>query len=171
MAVDIYISEEKIATRISEIGMQISRDYRDSEIVLVGILNGAFVFMADLARQISLPCRIEFMSVSSYSGVDSTGELKIELDLRKSIDGKDVILVEDIVDTGLTVSSLREIIQRKNPRSLRVASFLYKPARIKHPVNIDYLAFEIEDKFVVGYGLDFDGRYRELPYIGVYSEN
>lgn len=169
MAVEVMISEEEISKRISELGAKITNDYAGEELVVVGVLNGAFMFVADLIRKINVPVRLEFMAVSSYSGTESTGEIKVNLDLKESIRGKNVLVVEDIVDTGLTIKTLRGILQQKGPKSLRLASLLYKPARNVHKVEIDYLAFEIEDRFVIGYGLDFDGKYRELPYIGVYS--
>ncbi|EQC46748.1 hypoxanthine phosphoribosyltransferase [Bacteriovorax sp. BSW11_IV] len=169
MAVEVMISEEEISKRISELGAKITNDYAGEELVVVGVLNGAFMFVADLIRKINVPVRLEFMAVASYSGTESTGEIKVNLDLKESIRGKNVLVVEDIVDTGLTIKTLRGILQQKGPKSLRLASLLYKPARNIHKVEIDYLAFEIEDRFVIGYGLDFDGKYRELPYIGVYS--
>lgn len=169
MAVDVMISREEIAKRISELGKQISKEYENEELVVVGVLNGSFMFVADLIREIKSPVHLEFMAVSSYSGTESTGEIKVNLDLKGSIRAKHVLIVEDIVDTGLTIKTLRGILQQKGPKSLRLASLLYKPSRNIHKVEIDYLAFEIEDKFVIGYGLDFDGKYRELPYIGVYN--
>lgn len=169
MAVDVMISKEEIAKRISELGQQISKEYEGEELVVVGVLNGAFMFVADLIREIKSPVRLEFMAVSSYAGTESTGEIKVSLDLKESIRGKNVLIVEDIVDTGLTIKTLRGILQQKGPKSLRLASLLYKPSRNIHKVEIDYLAFEIEDQFVIGYGLDFDGKYRELPFIGVYN--
>lgn len=169
MAHDVLISKEDIQKRIQELGEQITKEYDGEELVVVGVLNGAFMFVADLIREIKTPVHLEFMAVSSYEGTKSTGEIKVNLDLKESISGKNVLIVEDIVDTGLTVKTLRGILQQKGPKSLRLASLLYKPSRNVHKVAIDYLAFEIEDKFVIGYGLDFDGKFRELPYIGVYS--
>ncbi len=171
MAVDVYLSEEKIKNRIKELGVEITKDYSGEELVVVGVLNGAFMFCADLIRELKLPVHIEFVSASSYVGTESSGEVKINLDLKSNIEGKNVLLVEDIIDTGLTMKQLRENFLKRNPKSLKLASLLFKPARLEHKVDIDYLAFEIEDHFVIGYGLDFDGKYRELPYIGIYSND
>jgi hypoxanthine phosphoribosyltransferase len=169
MAIDVFLSEEKIRTRVSELARDINRDYAGKEIVVVGVLNGAFIFVADLIRQLDLPITFDFIAASSYDGTESTGKLNILLDLKTDIKGKHVLLVEDIIDTGLTIKTLLAEFQRRGPASLKFCSLLFKPARNLHKVPIDYLAFEIEDKFVIGYGLDFNGRYRELPYIGVYS--
>ena len=171
MAIEVYLSEEKISNRVKELASEISKDFAGEELVVVGVLNGAFIFCADLVRSLDLPVHIEFISASSYIGTESTGAVKINLDLKGSIEGKNVLLVEDIIDTGLTMKCLREDLLKRNPKSLKLASLLFKPARLEHKVDIDYLAFEIEDHFVIGYGLDYDGRYRELPYIGIYSND
>jgi len=171
MAIEVYLSEEKISNRVKELALEISKDFAGEELVVVGVLNGAFVFCADLIRSLDLPVHIEFISASSYVGTESSGEVKINLDIKGSIKGKNVLLVEDIIDTGLTMKCLKENLENRNPKSLKLASLLYKPARLEHKVDIDYLAFEIEDHFVIGYGLDYDGRYRELPYIGIYSHD
>lgn len=171
MAIDVYISEEKIKQRVKELGKQITADYQGEELVVVGVLNGAFVFCADLIREIKLPLYMEFLGASSYGdSTSSSGNVKITLDLKKDIQGKNILLVEDIIDTGLTISNLFDIFKSRKPKSIKLASLLFKPARLKHPVAIDYLGFEIEDKFVIGHGLDYAGRYRELPYIGVYNQ-
>ena len=164
---DVFISEEQIARRISELGSQITVDYQNKNLVVCCVLRGAFIFAADLIRQVQAPLSLEYVQVSSYGGgTTSSGECELLLDLTHSVEGKDILLVEDIVDTGNTITYLQELLKSRKPNSIKVASLLYKPARtIKH-VDIDYLGFEIEDKFVVGYGLDYDGRYRELPYIG-----
>lgn len=167
--VDVFISKDQIAKRVRELGEMISRDYAGQEITIVPLLSGAFMFAADLVREITVPVDIQFMAVSSYEGTESTGEVKIKYDLKRAVAGRHILLVEDIVDTGTTLKTVVEIMRTRQPASLKLASLLYKPARNIHPVNIDYLGFEIEDKFVIGYGLDFDGRYRELPYIGVYQ--
>lgn len=167
--VDIFISQDKIAQRIRELGEQISRDYAGEQITVVPLLSGAFMFAADLVREIKAPIDIQFMAASSYEGTDSTGEVKIKYDLKRPVHGKNILLVEDIVDTGTTLKTVLEIMRMRNPASIKLASLLYKPARNIHPVDIDYLGFEIEDKFVIGYGLDYNGLYRELPYIGVYQ--
>ena len=156
-AIGVFLSQEKLQARIKELAAMINRDYVGQEIVMVGVLNGSFIFCADLIREINVPVQIEFVSVSSYEGTQSSGEVGFRMDVKQSLIGKNVILVEDIVDTGLTIS-------------LKLCSLLRKQARLKVNVPIDYLGFDIEDKFVIGYGLDYDGRYRELPYIGVYGE-
>lgn len=168
--IDVYFSAEQIQERIQKLGEQITRDYLGKDLVVVGVLNGSFMFTADLVRSIKTPIEIDFISVSSYgTGTSSSGQVKLELDLRKSIEGRHVLLIEDIIDTGHTLKFLRPLIEQRGPASLKLASLLFKPARLQHEIQIDYLGFEIEDKFVIGYGLDFDGKYRELPYIGVYA--
>jgi hypoxanthine phosphoribosyltransferase len=172
MSVETYISEEDIAKRVKELGQQITKDYEGQEVVIVGVLNGSFLFMADLVREIKVPVQIEFMKASSYGdGTTSNGKVDIQLDIKQDITGKNVLVVEDIVDTGLTISGICSDFTNRNPKSLKVCSLLFKPARLTNEVKIDYLAFEIEDKFVIGYGLDYAGRYRELPYIGIYNED
>jgi hypoxanthine phosphoribosyltransferase len=168
--IDVYFTALQIQKRIQELGEKITRDYEGKDLVVVGVLNGSFMFTADLVREIKTSHEIDFISVSSYgSGTSSTGQVKLELDLRKSIEGRDVLLVEDIIDTGHTLKFLRPMIEQRGPTSVKLASLLFKPARLQHEIEIDYLGFEIEDKFVIGYGLDFDGKYRELPYIGIYG--
>lgn len=167
--VDSYLHESKIQERVAVLAHQITKDYQDLDLVVVGILNGSFMFTADLVRKIKTPHEIDFISVSSYGGgTTSSGHVSVELDFRKNIKGRHVLLVEDIVDTGTTLSYLRPFLEERSPASLRLASLLHKPSRTKHPTTIDYLGFEIDDLFVVGYGLDLDGKYRELPYIGTY---
>lgn len=166
-----YISEEKIAKRIKELGEQITREYAGKDLFIIGILNGAFVFCADLIKEIKAPLMVEFMAVSTYGDEqESSGVMQINLDLKRSIEGKDVLIIEDIVDTGFTISELTGILKSRKPKSLKLASFLYKPERLEHQVDIDYLGFQIDDRFVVGYGLDYAGRYRELPYVGIYTD-
>lgn len=162
------VSAERIASRVRELGAQIGRDYADRRLVLVPVLKGSFVFAADLARAIHCPLRIDFLGVRSYgAGTESSGVVQITHDLARPIEGDDVLLVEDIVDTGLTVSHLVELLRTRNPRSVRVCALLNKPSRARVAASIDYLGFTIEDAFVVGYGLDFDEHHRNLPYIGV----
>ena len=162
------IDEEAIAARVRELGAQITKDYGDSEdLVLVPVLNGSFVFAADLARAIDRPLSIDFFGCRSYEGTRSTGVVQTTLDLTHSIEGKDVIIVEDIVDTGLTMQYMLENLHTRRPKTLRLASLLHKPARTKAKVEIDYLGFTIEDVFVIGYGLDYDDLYRNLPFLGV----
>lgn len=167
--VDVFISEEKIQSRIAELGEEITKDFAGEEVVIIGVLNGAFMFCADLIRQIKLPVHLEFMGASSYGdGTESSGQLDITLDLKKSIEGKNVVVVEDIVDTGLTLKHLLADLKNRSPKSLKTCSLLHKPSKTEHHFPIDYLAFEIEDQFVIGYGLDLAGKYRELPFIGLY---
>jgi hypoxanthine phosphoribosyltransferase len=169
-SIGVFISEEQIAKRVKELAQMINRDYDGKEVILVCVLNGSFIFCADLIRQIKVPVQVEMVSLSSYEGTESSGQVSFRLDVKQSLVGKNIILVEDIVDTGLTISFLLKHLKLKNPADLKLCSLLLKRARLKIEVPIDYLGFDIEDKFVIGYGLDYDGRYRELPYIGVYGE-
>lgn len=162
------ITAEQIAKRTRELGAMVQKDYEDKKLVLVCVLKGSFVFAADLARTIDLPLRIDFLGVRSYGeGTESSGVVQITQDLSRPIQDEDVLIVEDIVDTGLTVAHLRDLFRTRAPRSVGVCALLHKPARAKVQVPIDYLGFTIEDKFVVGYGLDFAERYRNLPFVGV----
>ncbi|HKP60986.1 MAG TPA: hypoxanthine phosphoribosyltransferase [Polyangiales bacterium] len=162
------LTTEQIAERVRELGAAITRDYADKELAMVAVLAGSFVFAADLCRAIDLPLSVDFLGVRSYGDSTSTsGVVRITHDLMRLIEGKHVLLVEDIVDTGLTVRFLMDNLQTRRPASLRLASLLNKPGRARVSVPIDYLGFTIEDVFVVGYGLDHAQRYRNLPYIGV----
>jgi hypoxanthine phosphoribosyltransferase len=162
------ISARQLQARVRAMGRAIRADYRGRDLVLVGILKGSFIFMADLARSINLPLTCDFMRVSSYgSGTISSGKIRMEFDLSHPVRGKDVLLVEDIVDTGWTLDHVLRQLKRKKPSSLRLAALLHKPDRTRVSVPIDYLGFKIPDRFVVGYGLDFDGRYRNLPHLAV----
>jgi hypoxanthine phosphoribosyltransferase len=162
------LTTEQIATRVHELGAQITRDYAERNLVLVGVLKGSFVFLSDLMRTIDLPLRVDFLGVRSYGeGTESSGVVQITQDLSRPIEHEDVLIVEDIVDTGLTVAHLMDLLRTRAPASIKVCSLLHKPARAKVKIGIDYLGFTIEDRFVVGYGLDFAERYRNLPYIGV----
>lgn len=163
------LSAEKIAARVKELGAMITADYKDKNLVLVVVLKGSFLFAADLCRSIDMHnVRIDFLGVRSYGeGTESSGVVQITQDLSKPIADEDVLIVEDIVDTGLTIAHLMDLFRTRQPRSVKVCALLHKPARAKVQVNVDYLGFTIEDKFVVGYGLDFAERYRNLPYIGV----
>lgn len=165
---DVLISEEDIALRLEALGKAITNDYEGEELTIICVLKGAFMFCSDLIKKIDLPVKLEFIALSSYGdGMTSTGNVKLEMDISTSIANKNVLIVEDIVDTGLTIKTLTEMLKIRNPKSLKLATLLYKPTRNVHPATIDYLGFEVEDKFVIGYGLDYAGRYRELPYIGV----
>jgi hypoxanthine phosphoribosyltransferase len=163
------LSEQEIAARVKELGTQIAKEYGDRHLVLVVVLKGSFIFAADLSRAIGTSnVRIEFLGVRSYGeGTETSGVVQITQDLSRPIAGEDVIIVEDIVDTGLTVAHLMDLFRTRQPRSVKVCALLHKPARARVQVKVDYLGFTIEDKFVVGYGLDFAERYRNLPYIGV----
>lgn len=157
-----------IAQRVAELGRAITADYRGQDLVVVPVLKGSFMFAADLVRQIDLDVAVDFLAVRSYgNGQESSGVVQITSDLTHSIEGKHVILVEDIVDTGLTVAYLHENLATRQPASLKVASLLHKPARTRVPVQIDYLGFTVEDVFIVGYGLDFAQKHRNLPYLAV----
>jgi hypoxanthine phosphoribosyltransferase len=163
------LSAETIAARVRELGREITQEYADRSLVLVCVLKGSFVFTSDLARAIDVKnLRIDFLGTRSYGeGTESSGVVQITQDLSKPIAGEDVLIVEDIVDTGLTIAHLVDLFRTRNPRSVRVCSLLHKPARARVAVHIDYLGFTIEDKFVVGYGLDFAEHFRNLPYIGI----
>ena len=165
---EILFSEEQLKTRVNEIARQIEADYAGKEIMLIGILRGSFVFMADLCRAIRLPCTLDFMSVSSYgSGTTSSGQIQIIKDLSEDISGRHVIVIEDILDSGNTLSYLLNILEHRHPADLRLCALLDKPDRRVKPVELHYCGFTIPDAFVVGYGLDYDEHYRGLPYIGI----
>lgn len=162
------IDADTIEARVRELGAEITRDYRErGDLVLVPVLKGSFVFGADLARSIDLPLSVDFFGCRSYEGTKTTGVVQTTLDLSSSIEGKHVIIVEDIVDTGLTMQYMLDNLRTRRPASLALASLLHKPARTKVDVTIDYLGFTIEDVFVIGYGLDVDELYRNLPHLAV----
>ena len=166
----ILISEEEILKRSEEIGKQISEDYKDSVPVIVGLLKGSVPFMAELIKHISIDCRMEFMDVSSYSGTESQGDVKIVKDLDCSIKDLDVLIVEDIVDTGKTLEKVKELLYSKGARSVKVASLLDKPSRRIVDIEAEYVGFTIPNEFVIGFGLDYDQKYRNLPFVGVLKE-
>lgn len=167
----VLIEEEVIRARVRELGQQISADYADSTspVVIVGVLRGAVIFLSDLIRAIDTPLTIDFIAVSSYgASTKSSGVVRILKDINESIEGAHVIIVEDIIDSGLTLIYLLDLLERRNPASLRVCSFLFKEREREHPLpEIHYSGFTIPDEFVIGYGLDYAGRYRNLPYLGV----
>lgn len=163
----ILISEEEIQQKVSEMGKKISDDFRDKDPLFVGVLKGCFIFMADLMRYVDIRCSMDFMAVSSYSGTSSTGAVKINKDLSEDIEGRHIIIVEDILDSGVTLSYLKQYLLVRKPASISIATLMDKPARRKADIYADYSCFEIPDAFVVGYGLDYNERYRNLPYIGV----
>ena len=166
---NVLVSEEQLKAKVAELGAQISKDYKGKNLVLVSILKGSVVFMADLMRAISIPCNIDFMVVSSYGGSNTTtsGLVKIIKDLDGDLSGKDVLIVEDILDTGVTLSNLVPMLKMRNPSSVKICTILDKPSRRKADIAPDYEGFQVPDEFVVGYGLDYDEKYRNLPYIGV----
>lgn len=168
---EILYDEQTIAARVTAMGQQIGRDFRGQQLVVVAVLRGSFIFAADLVRAIDLPMEVDFLGVRSY-GEDtrSSGVVQITTDLARSVEGKDVLLVEDIVDTGLTVQFLRDNLATRKPRSVRLAALLHKPDCTKVPVDIDYLGFTIDDVFVVGYGLDHAQLHRNLPHIAVMED-
>ncbi len=164
----ILFTEEELKQRVKELGAQITADYQDKEIVLITVLRGSYIFMADLSRAIDRPCIIDFMSVSSYGkGTVSSGQVKIIKDLSENIEGKDVIVVEDILDSGNTLSNLLELLVTRKPASVRLCTLLDKPERRVKDISADYCGFTIPDAFVVGYGLDYAEKYRNLPYVGI----
>ena len=164
----IMISEEEIAKKVKELGRQLTEEYKGKELLIVGILKGCIMFLSDLARAIDLPLTMDFMVVSSYgTTTKSSGVVRIIKDLEREIEGKDVLIVEDIVDTGLTLSYLVENFKSRNPKSVRICSLLDKPDRRKAQVDIEYVGFKIPDEFVVGYGLDYGENYRNLPFVCV----
>lgn len=163
----VLISEEEILAKVSEVGAQISRDFEGKNPVFVGVLKGCFIFMADLMRNVKVNCSVDFMAVSSYSGTSSTGAVKINKDLSENIEGRHVIIVEDILDSGVTLSYLKQYLMVRKPASISIVTLMDKPARRKADIYADYSCFEVPDAFVVGYGLDYNEYYRNLPYIGV----
>ena len=165
---EILFSEEQLKERVAQIAAQIDRDYAGKELMLVSVLRGSFIFMADLVRAITVPCTVDFMAVSSYgAGTVSSGQVQITKDLSEDITGRHLLVVEDILDSGNTLSYLLEVLRARKPASIRLCTLLDKPERRVKPVQLDYTGFTIPDAFVVGYGLDYDEYYRNLPYIGV----
>ena len=165
----VLITADEIEEKVSELGKKISADYAGKNPIFVGVLKGCFIFMADLMRHVSIPCTMDFMSVSSYSGTSSTGAVKINKDLNQNIEGRHLILVEDILDSGVTLNYLRTYLQVRQPASVSIVTLMDKPANRKAPVDANYACFDVPDAFVVGYGLDYNERYRNLPYIGILS--
>ena len=165
----VLITADEIEEKVAEVGKKISEDYEGKNPIFVGVLKGCFIFMADLMRHVSIPCTMDFMSVSSYSGTSSTGAVKINKDLNQDIEGRHLILVEDILDSGVTLNYLKTYLQVRKPASVHIVTLMDKPAHRKAPVYADYACFDVPDAFVVGYGLDYNERYRNLPYIGILS--
>ncbi len=164
----IFYSSDEIAARVQNIGAQISKDYAEKDLLLISILKGSVVFMTDLMRSLTIHCTIDFMAVSSYgSGTQTSGVVKILKDLDRPIAGKDVVIVEDILDSGMTLNYVTGLLRARGPRSIRICTLFDKPARRRVELQADYVGFQVPDEFIVGYGLDYNERYRNLPYIGV----
>jgi len=163
----VLITKEELAEKVRELGGQIAKDFDGKNPLFVGVLKGCFIFMADLIRETNISCDVDFMAVSSYKGTNSTGAVSIQKDLSHDIAGRHVIIVEDILDSGVTLSYLKEYLSVRKPASITIATLMDKPARRKAPVYAAYSCFEVPDAFVVGYGLDYNEKYRNLPYIGV----
>ena len=165
---EVLVDEDALQGRVRELGASITEDYRGRDLLLIGVLKGAVFFMADLMRQIDVPCEVDFMAISSYgAGVDSSGVVRILKDLDASIESRNVLVVEDIIDSGLTLSYLLRNLEAREPASLEVCALMTKPERRENDVECRYVGFEIPNRFVIGYGLDFAERYRNLPYVGV----
>lgn len=169
MEINVLINKSRLEKRIEELAKQIEKDYEGKNLVFIGILKGSVMFMTELAKNIKSNVEMEFMDVSSYEGTESTGNIKINSDIRNSIKGKDVIIAEDIIDTGRTLTFLIDYLKQKEPNSLKIATMLSKPSRRILELNVDYIGFSINDEFVVGYGLDYNEKYRNLPYIGYFE--
>lgn len=164
---DVLIDEATLAKRIAELGQQISEDYRDKDLALVAILKGSFMFLADISRALNVECTTDFLGLSSYGhGMSTSGVVQITSDLSAPIEGRDVLVIEDIIDTGLTMRYLLDNLHTRKPRSLKICTLLHKPSRTKVAIPIDYVGFTIEDHFVIGYGLDYQDRFRNVPFIG-----
>ncbi|MDD6345133.1 MAG: hypoxanthine phosphoribosyltransferase [Oscillospiraceae bacterium] len=171
-AEEILITKEQLSEKIKQLGADITKDYKDKKLLLISILKGSVVFLADLMREIRLPLEIDFMCISSYqNSTQSSGNVKILKDLSRDIKGFDVLIVEDILDTGLTLSYLIPMLLDRKPESLKICTLLDKPSRRRVPVQADYAGFRIDDSFIVGYGLDYAEHYRNLDYIGIYKES
>ncbi len=166
----VLLTEEQLRARVQEMGQQIGTDFKGEEgpIIAIGILRGSVIFMAELVRQIDNDVELEFMAVSSYgASTETSGEVTIKKDLDIDIEGKNVLIIEDIIDSGVTLSHLKEMLLKRNPKSLKICTLLNKPERRKTDVQVDYIGFEIPDEFVIGYGLDYNNKYRNLPYVGI----
>lgn len=165
--ITLLIDQDTIESRIKEIAAEVSNDFSGESILCVCVLKGAFIFMADLLKHISVPTGISYMAVSSYNDqTKSSGDIKLELDLATNVEGRNVLLIEDIVDSGQTIKKLCDLLQKRNPKIIKVCTMVDRPDRRMIPVQLDYIGFTIPDKFLVGYGLDYAGQYRNLPYIG-----
>ena len=164
----IFFTEEQLAERVKALGSQIAKDYKGLDPIFIGVLKGSFVFMADLMRSIDIDCSIDFLALSSYANAKkTTGAVKITKDLSHDIENRHVIIVEDILDSGLTLNYLRSYLEVRQPASIKICTLMDKPARRQAPIHADYVGFDCPDEFIVGYGLDYAEKYRNLPYIGV----
>lgn len=163
---DVLISESKLQRRLDELAKEISKDYEGKDILFVGVLKGAAMFMVELAKRIKANVEFEFIQLSSYEGTESTGKVILNQDFMNNIEGRDIIIIEDIVDTGRTLEFLKEYIKQKNPNSVKICTLLSKPSRRVVELEVDYIGFSIPDEFVIGFGMDYDQKYRNLPYIG-----
>ena len=168
---EVLITEEEIQNKVKELGEKITEDYRDKDLFLLGILKGAVPFMADIMRRIDLDLEYDFMDVSSYQGTRSMGEVRILKDISTSIVGKDILIVEDIIDTGVTLSYLTKVLKSRGANSIEIVTMLSKPSRRQIELPVKYNGYEIEDNFVIGYGMDYDEKYRALPFIGILDES
>lgn len=167
----ILISEEELSTKIKKMGKKISEDYKGKELILIGVLKGSVPFMAELMKRIDIPCKMDFMAVSSYgNSTESSGVVRILKDLDFEVENKDILIIEDIIDSGITLKYLVKYLKAKNPNSVEIACMLNKPERRKVEINVKYLGYDIPNEFLVGYGLDYAERYRNLPYIGILKE-
>ncbi len=165
---EVYFTEEQLRDKVRELGARITEDYRGKNPLIVSVLKGSYIFMSDLTRAIDTPCNVDFMVVSSYgNGTKTTGEVQIIKDIAQPIDGRDLLIVEDILDSGVTLHYLMQILAARGARSIRIATLLDKPSRRKVDLQADYIGFSVPDEFVIGYGLDYDEKYRNLPYIGI----
>ncbi len=163
----VLISEREIKKKIKSLAARINRDFRGEHLYIIGILNGCYMFLSDLARELKMPCTVDFMRVSSYgNATETSGVVRIIMDVSESLTGKNVLIVEDIIDTGLTMDYLVRTIRQKNPRTIKICTLLHKKVKTRININIDYCGFEVPDKFVVGYGLDYNNMYRNMKYIG-----
>ncbi len=165
------LTVEQIQGRVKEMAVQISEDYKGKELITIGILKGAFMFFSDIVKLIQTPIDIDFLIASSYAGIHSTGEIKVHSDSREDIKDRHVLLIEDIVDTGLTLKYIKDMLLSRNPASLKICAFLDKKVRRKVDVHLDYTGFEIPDEYVVGYGLDYENKFRNLPYIAIFKKS
>lgn len=166
-----FLTGEQIQNKVRELAKKISIDYEGKEIVTVGILKGAFMFYSDLVKSIRIPLHIDFIHASSYIKTESTGEIKIHSDLSEKINGRDVLLIEDIADTGLTLQHIQGMLLERKPASLKICTFLDKKSKRLTDIKLDYVGYEIPDHYLVGYGLDYDNKYRNLPYISIFKES